>query len=91
MSSVLIWKKESTVGEKLSSILSNHGHTVRLIQAEADTLSTLHHDSVDLAIIDLDLDLLQRLQGDFPLIPILVIGKNESSSEAIAIVQAGGF
>ena len=46
---------------------------------------------VGAVILGLNLAGLERLQGDFPMVPALVVGQAEGSSEAIKLVQAGAF
>ena len=91
MSLVLIWMDEPATADSLAGALVDGGYKVLQVLDLASALKKLESMPVDAVILGLNLDGLRRLQGDFPMVPALVVGQAEGSSEAITLVQAGAF
>lgn len=91
MTLVLIWMDDSTTRTSLATTLDPGGYSVAQVGSQEEALQAVERDSVGLVIMGLDLEGLNRLKGDAPLIPILVVGRAEGSAEAIEVVQAGAF
>lgn len=91
MSLVLIWARDAPTSRSHASLLQEGGYETREVSSLEEALAALRSASVAVIILESDLPALRRLQGDFPTVPILVVGQAEGSSEAIALVQAGAF
>ncbi|MGJ8726151.1 MAG: sigma-54-dependent transcriptional regulator [Roseibacillus sp.] len=91
MTLVLIWVDDAATAGSLTSALVGGGYEVVETADLEGALVKMETSAVDAVILGLDLAGLRRLQGDFPMVPALVVGQAEGSSEAIALVQAGAF
>lgn len=91
MTLVLKWLDDATTRAVLTEALNEGGYE----QLDADSLESvmeaLQTRAVGALVMGLSLENLRRLQGDHPLVPILVVGQAEGSAEAIEVVQAGAF
>ena len=91
MTLVLIWADDEATRHSLATSLEEIGYETTVVADQESALSALEASSVAVIIMGLDLDALRRLQGDFPMIPVLVVGQAEGSAEAIEVIQAGAF
>ena len=91
MTLVLIWEDDTATRSSLAKSLEENGYETVLVSDQESALSALASSSVGAVIMGLKLDSLRRLQGDFPMIPVLVVGEAKGSSDAIEVIQAGAF
>lgn len=91
MTLVLNWVEDATTRDALANALSESGYECRQANSQEAVLTALREEPVAAVAMGMDLESLRRLQGDFPMVPILVVGQAEGSTEAIEIVQAGAF
>ena len=91
MTLVLIWADDTAIRSSLANALAAETYETLEVEDQEAALRALDESTIDAIVMGLDLDGIRRLQGDFPLIPILVIGRAEGSGEAIETVQAGAF
>ncbi|MBK1832433.1 sigma-54 dependent transcriptional regulator [Roseibacillus ishigakijimensis] len=75
----------------MSACLREGGYKVRESASLAEALAALQEGGLALVVMPLDLPALQRIQGDFPTIPVLVVDQAEGSAGAIEAVQAGAY
>lgn len=91
MTLVLIWADDTAMGTSLATALTEGGYEVAEVSDLSGALQRMGSSSVAAVILGLNIEGLRRLQGDFPMVPALVVGEAAGSSEAIALVQAGAF
>ena len=103
MTLVLIWADSAEMRTSLANSLSEGGFQTLQVQSQDAALQALQGSQVDAVVMNSNVAGVRRLQGDFPMVPLLVIGESGpagqsgtsgsfgGSEEAIAIVQAGAF
>lgn len=91
MTLVLNWVEDAPTRNTLAKALSESGFESLEVGSQESALDALRTQAIGAVVMGLELEDLRRLQGDFPLVPILVVGQAEGSTEAIEIVQAGAF
>ena len=91
MTLVLIWADDPATSAALADSLSATSYVQKTVHDREAALEILTNQTIDLILMGPDAEGLQRLQGDFPLIPILVVAEEAGSDEAIELVQAGAF
>lgn len=91
MTLVLIWEENSDNADALAAALQAGPYRTVVATNQGDALALARQEKVGLLIMGLDLSRLQRIQGDFPEIPVLVVAQTEGSREAIEVIQAGAY
>lgn len=91
MTLVLIWEENSDNAEALATALQAGPYRTVIATSQQEALALAKQERVSLLIMSLDLAGLQRIRGDFPELPVLVVAQTEGSREAIEVVQAGAY
>lgn len=91
MTLVLIWEEHSENAEALATALQAGPYRTVIVPSLEEALSTAGQGQVGLLVMGMDLAGLQRMCGDFPELPVLVVAPTEGSREAIEVVQAGAY
>ncbi len=91
MTLVLLWARDASTRETFTTALQELGGELVSVDSLSAALAVLDKKSVSAVILEPDLEAVRRVQGDFPLVPVLAVGQTQTSTEAIALVQAGAF
>lgn len=91
MTLVLIWAEDAVTANSLVTSVESCGYETSLVTNLDSALGALADSPVAATLMGLQLDSLRRLQGDFPMVPVLVVGEAEGSAGSIEVIQAGAF
>jgi DNA-binding NtrC family response regulator len=91
MSLVLIWQERAALRDSLVETLQEDEREVEIVATAGEVREFLARENCDLLVMAFEPEELVRIHGDHPALPVLVVGENLGSSEAIAVVQAGAF
>ncbi|MEM9079795.1 MAG: sigma-54 dependent transcriptional regulator [Verrucomicrobiota bacterium] len=75
----------------LAGILEGGGYEVVEVGGREELLASLVGREVGAGVMGAELEVVRRVHGDFPAVPVLVVAEAESSGQAIEVVQAGAF
>jgi nitrogen regulation protein NR(I) len=94
---VLIVDDEVNIRRVLAAMLKREGYEVTTAADGEQALGVLHKTPVHVVVTDLvmprmgGMDLLRRVSGDFPDVPVIVITAHGSVDSAVAALKAGAF
>jgi nitrogen regulation protein NR(I) len=94
---VLIVDDEVNIRRVLAAMLKREGYEVTTAENGEQALGVLHKTPVHVVVTDLvmprigGMELLRRVSGDFPDVPVIVITAHGSVDSAVAALKAGAF